>query len=278
MQEAPRTETGRSGLTYPGKSVVITGGSKGIGAGCARMFVEAGATVVICARGAKAGRMLAEQLDAQGPGTCEFVACDVCKTEDIQRLINHAVDRHGRLDCLINNAGWHPPHHPIDEFSVEDFQDLLTLNLVSMFAACKYALPHLRETRGSIINMSSLVGVMGQEHAVTYVATKGGINALTKALAVDEARHGVRVNAVCPAAVITPLYEEARDRADDPQAFVDFSSSWHWLGRCATVEEVATVCLFLATDGAGFITGAELPVSGGAELAYGRKAGVGGNK
>ena len=136
------------------------------------------------------------------------------------------------------SAGWHPPEHPIDEFSVEDFKNLLQLNLVSVFAACKYALPHLRKTRGNIINMSSLVGKIGQEHATTYVATKAGIIGLTKALAIDEAKHGVRVNAVLPAVVITPLYDEARDRAGDPKEFFDLTSSWHWLGHCAAIEEV----------------------------------------
>ena len=114
---------------------------------------------------------------------------------------------YGRLDCLINNAGWHPDHRPIDDFSVEEFEALLRLNLVSYFAACKYALPHLRQARGSIINMSSLVGVLGQERAATYVSTKAAIIGLTKALAIDEAQNGVRVNAVLPGTIATPLLD-----------------------------------------------------------------------
>src|SRR6185437_3684884 len=112
---------------------------------------------------------------------------DVSKKDEIKDLIDKTVEKYGPVDCLINNAGWHPPHKAIDDFSIEEFRDLLDLNLVSIFAACKFALPHLRKTKGNIINMSSLVGSIGQHHATTYVATKGAITALTKALAIDEA-------------------------------------------------------------------------------------------
>src|SRR5207249_1959168 len=133
-------------------------------------------------------------LNQLGKGEAVFIKCDVSKTDEIQNLIDQTVEKFGRIDCLINNAGWHPPHKPIDEFSVEEFRDLLDLNLVSVFAACKFALPHIRKTKGNIINMSSLVGTIGQVGATTYIATKGGITALTKALAVDEAAYGIRVN------------------------------------------------------------------------------------
>ena len=164
------------------KVALITGGSKGIGSGCARVFVSAGATVVICARGRDAGEALAAELTALGPGTCHFASCDVSQPEEIREVIENTGARLGRLDCLINNAGWHPDHRPIDGFSVEDFESLLRLNLVSYFAGCKYAMPHLRQVHGSIINVSSLVGTIGQEWSVTYVATKGAIIAMTKAL------------------------------------------------------------------------------------------------
>ena len=191
-------------MRYAGKVVIVTGGTKGIGEGCVRAFVQAGSKVVFCARGKEAGEALARALSG-GPGEAHFVPCDVSKVEAVRALIEATVARHGRIDCLINNAGWHPPHKPIDEFSVEDFRALLDLNLVSYFAACKFALPHLRKVQGNIINMSSLVGSMGQIGATTYVATKGGITGFTKALAVDEAAHGVRVNVVSPGNVYTPL-------------------------------------------------------------------------
>jgi len=253
------------------KVTVITGGSKGIGLGCARVFVQAGGTVVICARGRETGESVAAELTAKGPGTCHFEPCDITKPADIQKVIERTVELHGRLDCLLNNAGWHPDHRPIDGFSIEEFESLLRLNLVSYFAACKYALPHLRQTRGSIINISSLVGNIGQEWATTYVATKGAITAMTKALAVDEARNGVRVNAVLPGAVDTPLVRSFIDSKPNAQELQDLLGNWSWMGRIAAEDELGRACLFLASDMASFITGIDLIVSGGCELAYGTK-------
>jgi len=253
------------------KVTIITGGSKGIGEGCARVFCAAGARVVICARGRETGEALASALTARGPGECHFEPCDVRQPQDIRQVVDRTIGRYGRLDCLINNAGSHPPNKPIDEFSVEEFSELLQWNLVSYFAACKYALPHLRQTGGSVINMGSLVGVIGQRLATTYCATKGGISAFTKALAIDESRHGVRVNAVLPGNILSHSRACAVAQSENPQELDNLVDSWQWPGRSGTVEEVGHACLFLASDGASFITGVELMVSGGAELGYGIK-------
>ena len=255
---------------YKDKVVIITGGSKGIGKGCVEAFVGAGARVVFCARKVEEGEPLAAELSATGPGEATFVTCDVAKTFELRGLIESAVKKYGQLDCLINNAGWHPPHKPIDAFSVQDFRDLLDLNLVSIFAACKFALPHLRITNGNIINISSLVGAMGQYHATTYVATKGAITAFTKALAIDEAEHNVRVNSVSPGNVYTPLWQEAIDAAVDPAQCRTDGENAQPLGRMGTIEEVGKLCLFLASE-ATFTTGVDHIISGGAELGYGKK-------
>jgi len=203
-------------VRYEGKVVIVTGGTKGIGEGCVRAFVEAGSKVVFCARDEAAGQKLAREVTAGGPGEAVFIRCDVSRMDEVERLVDATVERFGQIDCLVNNAGWHPPHKPIDAFTPAEFRDLLELNVMSVFVACRRALPHLRKTRGNIINMSSLVGVMGQLHATTYVATKGAITAFTKALAVDEAAHGVRVNAISPGNIYTPLWQEAIDAAPDP--------------------------------------------------------------
>jgi NAD(P)-dependent dehydrogenase (short-subunit alcohol dehydrogenase family) len=255
-------------MRYADKVVVITGGSQGIGEGCVRVFVEAGAKVVFCAR--EGGERLARELSARGPGEALFIPADVSRVEEIESLIAKAVERYGRLDCLINNAGWHPPHKPIDGFSVEEFRALLDLNLVSVFAACKFALPHLRKTQGNIINLSSLVGSMGQLHATTYVATKGAITAFTKALAVDEAAFDVRVNSVSPGNISTPLWQQAIDAAPDPVRCRADGEAAQLLGRMGTIEETGRLCLFLAAE-ATFTTGVDHIQSGGAELGYGRK-------
>ena len=258
-------------MRYADRVVIVTGGSKGIGEGCVRVFAGAGSKVVFCARNAAAGEALAREVTATGPGEAHFVACDVSKVDDLRRLVDGTVQRFGRIDCLINNAGWHPPHKPIDDFTVEEFRQLLDLNLVSIFAACQLALPHLRRTKGNIINMSSLVGTMGQIHATTYVATKGAITAFTKALAIDEAAHDVRVNSVSPGNIYTPLWQEAIDAAPDPARCRADGDAAQLLGRMGTIEETGRLCLFLAAE-ATFTTGVDHIQSGGAELAYGRKS------
>jgi NAD(P)-dependent dehydrogenase (short-subunit alcohol dehydrogenase family) len=173
----------------------------------------------------------------------------------------------------VNNAGWHPAHKSIDGFSIEEFRALLQLNVISIFAACKFALPHLRKTQGNIINMSSLVGTMGQLHAGTYVATKSAIIGLTKALAIDEAAHGVRVNCVSPGNVYTPLWQEAIDAAADPEQCRADGEAAQLLGRMGTINEVGKLCVFIASE-ASFTTGVDHIISGGAELGYGRKSRV----
>ena len=262
-------------LGYADKVTIITGGSRGIGKGCAEAFVKAGSKVVICCNdeqeGAGVAATLRDVAEKQGYGAADFVYCNVTRTEEIRNLIAATISRYGRIDCLINNAGWHPPHKSIDDFSIQDFRDLLELNLVSMFTASKFALSYLRQTKGNIINMSSLVASIGQRHATTYVATKGAITAFTKALAVDEAPHGVRVNSVSPGNIFTPLWQEAIDAASDPKKYRTEGEAAQLLGRMGYVEEVGRLCLFIASE-ATFTTGVDHIISGGAELGYAQKS------
>lgn len=257
-------------MKYANKVVIVTGGTKGIGRGCVETFYGAGAVVVFCARHADGVEEMAAELKKRGQGTAHFFPCDVSKPDQVNKLIDVTVRQHGQLDCLINNAGWHPAHKPIDDFSVDEFRSLLDLNVVSMFVACKAALPHLRKTKGNIINLSSLVGMMGQLYGATYVATKGAVSAFTKALAIDEAAHGVRVNSISPGNVYTPLWQEAIDAAPDPAQCKKDGEEAQLMGRMGTVEEVAKLCLFIASE-ATFTTGVDHIISGGAELGYGRK-------
>jgi NAD(P)-dependent dehydrogenase (short-subunit alcohol dehydrogenase family) len=260
-------------MRYDGKVVVVTGGSHGIGLGCVRVFAGAGANVVFCSRGEKDGKAVEAEVNAKGPGTAAWRRCDVSDEPDVRHFIDEAAHLHGRLDCLVNNAGWHPPHRPIEDFTTQEFRDLLELNLVSVFVACQEALPHLRRTKGNIINVSSLVGRMGQLHATTYVATKGAVSALTRALAVDEAAYGVRVNAVSPGNIWTPLWQETVDAAPEPEKSRADGEKAQLLGRMGTIEEAGRLCLFLAAE-ATFTTGVDHVLSGGAELASGRKSRV----
>ena len=256
-------------MTFRSQHAIITGGSKGIGLGCARVFAKYGCRVVIAARGEEAGRKAVDELAVAGH-TALFVATDVSSRANMEAMIDATIARFDRLDCIVNNAGWHPPAMTIDETSVEDYEALLRLNLVSTFMGCKFAIPHLRKTKGSIINMSSEVGLIGQAAAPSYVSSKAGQVGLTKALAFDLAPEGIRVNAVCPAGVMTPLMEEWANTQYDPAAALKMVDSWHPIGRMATIEEMGEVCAFLASDEASFITGQAICPDGGAPLGYRR--------
>lgn len=257
-------------MRYKDKVTIVTGGSRGIGEGCVRAFATAGAKVVFCSKGERDGDALLTDMKKAEAGEVFYVKCDVTKPDEIKNLIEQTVKKYGRLDCLVNNAGWHPPYHPIDEFSVEDFQHILQLNVISVFAACKYALPYLRKTKGNIINIGSLVGSMGQPGAATYVATKGAVIAMTKALAIDEAAHDVRVNCVSPGNIFTPLWQEGIDQSPDPARTRADGDAAQLIGRMGTIEEAGKLCLFIAAEGT-FTTGVDHILSGGAELSYGRK-------
>lgn len=258
-------------MNYRDKVVIVTGGTKGIGLGCVRAFLDAGSRVIFCARDQVGGDALADELKASGDAY--FIKCDVSNPDEVGELIDKTKQKYGRIDCLVNNAGWHPPHRPIDDFTVEEFRDVLDLNLVSVFAACKFALPHLRKTGGNIINMSSLVGQMGQLYAVTYVASKGAITAFTKALAIDEAKYGVRVNSVSPGNIYTPLWQDAIDASPDPDKARADGDAAQLMGRMGTINEAGRLCVFIAAE-ATFTTGVDHIISGGAELGYGRKTRV----
>lgn len=248
---------------------VITGGTQGIGLGCAEVFARHGAAVVVASNTPEIGHEVEHRLRESGHRAL-FIATDVTDETAVQSLAETTVAHFGRLDCWLNNAGWHPPSVTIEETSVADFEQLLRLNLTSTFMGCKYAVPHLAATRGSIINMSSEVALIGQGQAPAYVASKAGQIGLTRALAIDLAPRGVRVNAVCPAGVMTPLMRQWADSQYDPAASLKMVDSWHLLGRMATPEEIGEVCAFLASSEASFMTGQVLCPDGGAALGYRR--------
>nr|XP_025869606.1 17-beta-hydroxysteroid dehydrogenase 14 [Vulpes vulpes] len=255
-----------TGTRYAGKVVVVTGGGRGIGAGIARAFVQNGAQVVICDKDESGGRALEQELT----GTV-FILCDVTREKDVQTLISETIRRFGRLDCVVNNAGYHPPPQWPEETSAEGFRQLLELNLLGTYTVTKFALPHLRKSQGNIINISSLVGAIGQVQAVPYVATKGAVTAMTKALALDESRYGVRVNCISPGNIWTPMWEGLAALTPDPAATVLQGTMNQPLGRMGQPAEVGAAAVFLASE-ATFCTGIELLVTGGAELGYGHKA------
>ncbi|XP_068606181.1 17-beta-hydroxysteroid dehydrogenase 14 [Brachionichthys hirsutus] len=256
---------------YLDKVVMVTGGSTGIGRGIVKVFVENGAMVMFCAKPDSGGEELEASLNRTGPGSCKFVVLDATKEDDLQTFVAMTVKQFGHIDCLVNNVGWHPPDKSIDDTTKEEFQSLLNLNLVSYFLTSKFALPHLRLRQGNIINVASLVASIGQKDSVTYVATKGAIVSMTKAMAVDESRHNVRVNSISPSCVMTPLLEELAGLHDDAAAAMTSMEKCQLIGRVGTEAECGLAALFLAAD-ATFITGTDLLLTGGAELNYGIKS------
>jgi NAD(P)-dependent dehydrogenase (short-subunit alcohol dehydrogenase family) len=254
-----------------GKTAIITGGTMGIGKACVRVFCEAGVNVVTIGRSVDKGLALAEEINAKGKGKCVFYECDVKDSDRLGEIVELTVKEFGHLDVLVNCAGYFPLQIPIDMVTKEMYLDVLNTNLVAYFMGCKYALPYLRTSRGNIINIGSVLGTTGDEGSLAYCSTKGAIHTFTRALAIDEARNGVRVNEVKPGHICTEMFELTTSRQADPEGFVKYSDSLQWLGRGGTAEEIAYTVLFLASDWASYITGIELHVTGGFEIGEGPK-------
>ncbi len=255
-------------MRFQNKAVIVTGGSKGIGEGCCRVFCAEGGLVAILARGKEAGEALAAELNAKGPGRAIYLPCDVAQPNQFKAAINRAASDFGRLDCIINNAGWHPPATTIDDTKLEDLEGLIRLNFISTFLGCQYALPHLRKTKGTIINMSSMVALLGQEHSTAYCSTKGAQLSFTKSLAIELGREGIRVNAILPGNVDTPLMRDWAATLPDPQSALKRVAGLQVFGRMATGEEIGRIALFLALDDSSFLTGQAIEAEGGASLDY----------
>lgn len=255
-------------MRFQDRAVIVTGGAKGIGAGCAAVFCREGARVGILDRDLETACQTAGRLSQTGPGSAIAIACDVSRHEELQRAIDQAARDFGRLDCLINNAGVHPPATSIDDTSVEMVESLLRVNFVSTFAGAKYALPYLRKTRGTIINISSMTAVLGQDQSSAYASTKAAQVGLTKALAVELGPEGIRVNAILPSNIDTPLMREWAATLDDPESALERVAKLQVFGRMGTPEEIGTIALFLATDDSSFLTGQAIEAEGGSSLDY----------
>jgi NAD(P)-dependent dehydrogenase (short-subunit alcohol dehydrogenase family) len=238
-----------------GKVCVITGAASGIGAESARVFVEEGATVI------------GADLRDDGVGT-QSLAVDVSDEQQVSDLYNRVRREHGRIDVLFNNAGISPTDDAsVLETSLEAWQRVQDVNLRSVFVCCKHGIPHLIEGGGgSVINTASFVATMGSATSqISYTASKGGVLALSRELGVEFARRGVRVNALCPGPVNTPLLQElfAKDPVAAARRLVHVPA-----GRFAEVREIATAALFLASDDSSYVNATAFMVDGGISQAY----------
>lgn len=231
---------------------IITGGATGIGKAIATEFVSQGATVVICGRTESTGTQTAAEIG------CEFQACDVREFDQVEAFIDGVVETYGQLDVMVNNAGI-ASETRLDEMDLEEWRDVMATNLDGVMHGSKAALPHLLETEGCIINIASIYGLRGGKGAASYSAAKGGVVNFTQQVAVDYASKGVRVNAICPGHVRTPMMQELLEL----ERFNEFVKAHTPMDRPAEPSEIAPLAVFLASDGASYITGANIPVDGG---------------
>ena len=246
--------------------VFVTGGANGIGRACAQAYAGEGARVVIADIDGEAAAAVAGALPREAMG----LACDVSKAAEVESAINKTVERFGALHAVHNNAGLASPSKPLHLTSDEDWDRLFAVNLKSVLYTTRYAFEALKDARGCILNTASLVGEIGQADHAAYVGTKGGMIALTKAMALDYAADRIRVNALCPAGVWTEMLRGWASEQADPEGIATYLDRIHALGYCPEGDVVAHAAVFLLSDRAAFITGCALPVSGGAELGYRR--------
>ena len=246
------------------KVALISGAAAGIGKACAQRFVTEGAKVLVADMAIERGAELAREL---GPEAV-FQKLDVSSADSFAKAIEEAIRAWGRLDILVNNAGIALPAVAVQETSDADFDRLINVNLRGCFNGCKLAYPHLKQTNGCVLNMSSMSGITGQERHAIYAATKGAINALTKSMAVDWGKEGIRVNALCPTGVWTDTLRAWADVQPNKPEIENYLDRIHSLGYCPGPEEIASVAAFLCSDEARFVTGCLMPVSGGSECGY----------
>ncbi len=250
-------------MRFSGKSVIITGGAQGIGLACAERFAQEGAQVIIADLDEKAGEEAAKEIAASG-ATCLFRECDVTRKLDVRNLVKFAVAQFGRLDFLINNAGI---VHGADflELEEEDFDRVLAVNLKGYFLAGQAAARQMVAQAlqgapgGAIVNMSSVNATLAIANQVPYSVSKGGINQLTKVMALSLAEHGIRVNAIGPGSIMTRMLAAV---ADDEEARRKVLSRTP-MGRIGDPAEVAAVAAFLCSEDASYITGQCIYVDGG---------------
>ncbi|WP_114937076.1 SDR family NAD(P)-dependent oxidoreductase [Mucilaginibacter endophyticus] len=248
------------------KVIFITGGASGIGLACAEAYIREGATVFIMDVNERA---LYKTLDRFG-GKHEGIVGDVSNSADVKAAFETINKHYGKLDAIHNNAAIAHPSKPVDETEEDEWDALMNINLKSMFWTTKYGINMLKASKGCILNTSSMAGDIGQSLHAAYTATKGGINALTKSMALDYAQYGIRVNAVSPAGVWTPLLKQWAAEQPDPGSIEKYLNDIHALGYCPEGDVVADAAVFLLSDAARFVTGCIMPVSGGAELGYRR--------
>lgn len=239
------------------KVAIITGGASGIGKATALLFAKEGCKVVIADIDSKSGKKVEKTIKNNG-GEAFFIKTDVTNSSEVKRLMDRTVEKYGKLDILFNNAGIYFKKN-FEELSEDDWDKTLDINLKGAFLCSKYALPLLKKTKGTIINNASISGISPVHESAAYSASKAGLINLTKSMALEYSKKGIRVNCVCPGPILTPLLKKALPTKKDMEEVASNIP----IKRIGRPEEVAKVVLFLASEDASYVTGAIITVDGG---------------
>jgi NAD(P)-dependent dehydrogenase (short-subunit alcohol dehydrogenase family) len=243
------------------KVALVTGAGSGIGRASAIAFAKEGARVVVADCSVGSVEETKSMIKENG-GEAISVIADVSKSSEVQAMVNKAIEAYGRLDCAYNNAGVAAPPKVTPETSEEDWNRIISINLTGVWLCMKYEIPEmLKQKKGAIVNASSMLGLIGLAKRSAYAASKHGVVGLTKVAALEYADVGIRVNAICPAVVLTPIVESII--TSDPQAESQLLSMIP-MGRLGTLDEMAEVVVWLCSDASSYITGHALSIDGGA--------------
>ena len=248
-------------IDLTGKVAIVTGGAMGIGEATARKLAGFGATVAIFDVDRNAGGKTAGAIAKTG-AACEFFLCNVSQGGEVSQAVESVIRKYGTVDILISNAGIQLYGDAVTT-TEEDWDRLMGINLKGCFLVSKFVVPHMLKRGGAIVIVGSVQSMTAISNSLAYVASKHGLLGLTRALSLDYAKNGIRVNCVCPGAIDTPMLRWATSLSDDPEKVIETCNRMHPLGRIGKAEEVADAIAYLASPNASFITGAALIVDGG---------------
>lgn len=240
-----------------GKVAIITGAGSGIGEASALLLAENGAAITVADIDEKAGRSVADRIKAGG-GDAIFIKADTAKAEDSEKTVQETLNKFGRLDIAVNNAGIGGASAPVGEYPIDSWDQVIAINLSGVFYGMRYQIPAmLKDGGGKIVNMASILGQVGIANSSAYVAAKHGVVGLTKNAALEYSAQGIRVNAIGPGFIKTPLLEKNLD-----EEMMQMITQLHPIGRMGEAKEVAELVLWLASDRSSFVTGAYYPIDG----------------